>query len=128
MDFVYDESTNVDICFNWNRNCVETDWLGNEVDRGRQVVEKWEITSITHLDGTPRTDGRYPKRIGRTCYKPHLVELDVPLYVSYITDENGKDYRGYTLQTALITGFSVTESKITVTTLNSVYTFEKVED
>lgn len=91
-------------------------------------MDKYKITSITHLDGEPRTDGRYPKRIGRIVEEPDIHLLNRPLFINYITDENGNDYRGYVLRTSLVQSARKKGNTITVTTLNSIYTFEKVEE
>lgn len=91
-------------------------------------MEHYKIVSITHLDGTQRADGRYPMRIGRIVEKPVIHLINRPLIINYITDENGNDYRGYTLRTSSIQYAKEKGCTITVKTLNSIYTFEKVED
>ncbi|MDU6263771.1 MAG: hypothetical protein E6600_04645 [Anaerocolumna aminovalerica] len=90
-------------------------------------MEKYKIVSITHSDGAPRNDGRYPQRIGRICGKP-IAFIGQPLFIEYIYKADGSDYRGYTLRTSLVERVSETGSRITVETMNSIYEFEKVED
>lgn len=92
----------------------------------------YRIKSISHSGrkgnrGTPRTDGRYPLRIGRT------VNLDisklisgVPLILNYVKDENGNDYSGHYLNCSRIQGIHiVSENLFVVETNNSIYEFEK---
>ena len=35
-------------------------------------MENYKVVSITDREGNPRTDGRYPDRIGRICTKPNV--------------------------------------------------------
>lgn len=90
-------------------------------------MEKYKIASITHSDGTPRTDGRYPQRIGRICEKPKAF-IGQPLFVNYIYKADGTDYRGFTLRTSFVERVSECGNRITVETMNSIYGFEKVEE
>jgi hypothetical protein len=90
-------------------------------------MERYKILSITHKDGTVRTDGRYPLRIGRTCEKPQAY-LGCPLYINYISKADGSDYSGYAMRTSLVERVSESGRIITVETMNSIYKFEKVEE
>ena len=93
----------------------------------------YQIKSILHTGrkgekGTPRTDGRYPLRIGR------IVELDVntliqdtQLVLDYVKDENGNDYRGYYLQCSSIKDWDyVYNDRINIETCNSIYELEEI--
>lgn len=93
----------------------------------------YKITSIVHSGNkgkrnTPRTDGRYPMRIGR------IVELDTdylvdgsPLVLDYVKDENGNDYRGMSLFCSIIKDWDyVSENVIDIETRNSIYELEEL--
>lgn len=91
----------------------------------------YKIKSIKHSGrkekrGNNRTDGRYPKRIGR------IVELDpfelirgYPLYLYYLKDSDGSDYIG-TFLTSFIVDVIQDNNTLIVETNNSIYEFEKV--
>lgn len=95
------------------------------------MPETYRIVNILFAQGSrvgcPRTDGRYPVRIGRTCYKPE-PHVGYPLLINYITNADGSDYRGYTLRTSAVVNYLDDGNKLTVETRNSIYEFEKVED
>lgn len=93
----------------------------------------YQIKSIVHTGrkgerGTPRTDGRYPLRIGR------IVELDVDtlerdeqLIFDYVKDENGNDYSGKSLYCSIIIDWDyVYDNRIKIETFNSIYELEEV--
>lgn len=99
----------------------------------RNNMKQYRIKSILHSGrkgerNTPRTDGRYPLRIGR------IVELDTKdlkegysLILNYVTDENGNDYRGYYLQCSVIKDWDyVYDNVVRVETNNTIYEFEEV--
>ena len=96
----------------------------------------YKIVSITHSGrfeerGKPRTDGRYPKRIGRIVSDIPTVKspYSVPLILNYVADENGNDYRGYNLHcSTMMDIWTNKDGTISIETLNSIYTFQKVED
>ena len=76
--------------------------------------------------GFPRTDGRYPLRIGRTVrlYMGHIA-IGMPLILEYVKDENGNDYSGY-LRCFVIRGIHFIDDKRgCVETNNTIYEFEK---
>lgn len=79
----------------------------------------YKIIKITNIDGTPRTDGRYPLRIGCTgnC---EFLKVDYPLLFAYDLDANGNEKRG-TLQTSIVTNINHEAKHIEVTTRNSIY-------
>ena len=94
----------------------------------------YKIKSILHsgVDGernTPRTDGRYPQRIGR------IVEIDddnifigVPFQLNYVKDENGNDYRGFVKRTSCVIDWDyIYDNRIRIETYRTIYEFEKVE-
>lgn len=95
---------------------------------------EYKIKSISHSGtkgtrGLPRTDGRYPLRIGRIVRIDisHLVE-GTPLILEYVKDENGNDYSGYFLRCSRIQSIHVvSENWFTVETNNTIYEFEKSE-
>ena len=45
-----------------------------------------KIESITHLDGTPRTDGRYPQRVGCIAALPYPVFPGDCMYINYLRE------------------------------------------
>lgn len=94
----------------------------------------YKIKSILHAGrkgerDTPRTDGRYPLRIGR------IIELDTKdlfignqLVLDYVKDENGNDYRGMSLYCSMIKDWDyVYENRIRVETINSIYELEETK-
>lgn len=80
----------------------------------------FNIVSITQ-NGEPRTDGRYPLRIGCTG-KFALLTKGFSALFEYLTDADGNEKNG-TLQTSIVTDIVHEARHIVVTTLNSVYTF-----
>ena len=84
-------------------------------------MERCRITSIMHLNGDFRTDGRYPQRINSVV---DIVSADVgsPMLLSYITDNEGNEKEGY-LRTSIVAGKRFLEncSLFIVTTQNSIY-------
>lgn len=95
------------------------------------MSEVYRIANIMFANGEKagciRTDGRYPARIGRTCFKPEPY-IGVPLIINYIANSDGSDYLGYTLRTSNVVNYLESGNKLTVKTMNSIYEFEKVED
>lgn len=84
----------------------------------------YRITSITK-DGVPRTDGRYPSRVGSVV---EIVALDIgrPLELRYVIDAKGNDKTSYLIAGTIVKLESDLGLKtIIVTTKNSVYTLEK---
>lgn len=95
---------------------------------------EYKIKSISHSGikgtrGLPRTDGRYPLRIGR------IVRIDIsylvegtPLILEYVKDENDNNYSGYFLKCSRIQNIHIiSENLFTVETNNTIYEFEKSE-
>lgn len=89
-------------------------------------MSEYRIIEITGNDGYPRTDGRYPLRIGRICSQPKPTKGS-PLFVEYLRERDGSDYFGW-LRTSKVIDFEIsdTKDKIVVQTKNSRYVFEKV--
>ncbi len=84
----------------------------------------YKILSITK-DGEPRTDGRYPIRIG--CIgNIGTIEVGYPMWFSYTKDADGNDKSGV-LRTSTITRIVHEARHIEVTTLNSVYKLALIE-
>ena len=99
---------------------------GKVVESGDQK-ERYKIIGITNKDGTPRTDGRYPERIGRICEKPK-THIGIPMIINYIAKADGTDYRGYSLRTSPVTDIGESEYQVQIKTLNSIYEFERVSE
>ena len=84
----------------------------------------YKITSITK-DGEPRTDGRYPLRIGCIGSIYQLVAGCCFIF-AYSKDADGNDKGGY-LRTSTVTGIKHEARHIEITTLNSVYKLALIE-
>ena len=90
-----------------------------------ETVESYRIVNIKDVNtGLPRMDGRYPLRIGRICKKP------TPFcpYIDYLKNADGSDYSGYSLHISTVQNHEEIGNKVIVTTKNSIYEFEKVEE
>lgn len=86
----------------------------------------YKITGITTPDGTPRTDGRYPERIGRTCRFLAPPEYGYSMFIAYERDQNGEPYPGV-LRTSTVLHVDKDESgAMAVETVNSIYHFEPI--
>lgn len=92
----------------------------------------YKIKSISHsgtkaVRGTPRTDGRYPLRVGRTVNLDiDNITVGIPLFLNYAKDENGNDYSGYYLRCSIIQGIHFIGDKCgCIETNNTIYEFEK---
>ena len=84
----------------------------------------YKIARITDRDGNDRTDGRYPKRIGRICNRP-FARLGCRMEIEYVAEPDGTPYHKF-LYTSLVIQVIEQGGNITVTTKNSVYYFEKI--
>lgn len=71
-----------------------------------------------------RTDGRYPLRIGSTVDFYMKPDIGYPMFLSYITDNQGNAKEGI-LRTSLVENISETNTEIIIKTLNSIYYFER---
>ena len=81
-------------------------------------MENYKVVSITDREGNPRTDGRYPDRVGRICTKPN-VRIGEQMVIQWISNVGE-------LTTSMAISYIEIKGKITVTTRHSVYTFEKL--
>lgn len=90
-------------------------------------MEKYKIIGIRHKNGTPRTDGRYPERMGRICEEPK-AHFGLPMTINYIAKADGTDYRGYSLRTSCVMDIGKNEHRIQIETMNSIYEFERVKE
>ena len=94
----------------------------------------YKIKSILHSGkkgerNTPRTDGRYPLRIGRIIelnddIKNGDIISNMPFVLKYVKDENGNDYNGYLQTSKVIDWDFVYENVIRIETLNSIYEYK----
>lgn len=91
------------------------------------VLLAYKIESITNLDGTPRTDGRYPQRVGCIAALPYPVFPGIGLYINYLRDNAGKQKDGWLQTSTVIDVDRLEDGGLVVTTLNSIYTFSVVD-
>jgi len=66
---------------------------GFVINRFPDKPDLWKILSITHPDGSDRTDGRYPSRIGCTVVILTAAVGDT-LSWSYVADSDGGEKQG----------------------------------
>lgn len=100
----------------------------------------YKLTSVTNLDGTNRLDGRYPLRVGRTCRLFEPPTVGQCLYIEWISNADGTPYPSRYTRTSLVQqverqyAYTVNydeerhTSRIIVTTHNSIYTFDAIEE
>lgn len=89
------------------------------IKKNKGKILTYKITSIT-ADGAPRTDGRYPLRVGCTGELTHLNVGDCMIF-EYAEDSEGNEKYGL-LRTSTVLDIKHEARHIVVTTLNSVYT------
>ncbi len=89
----------------------------------RQTGEM-RITSITHKDGTPRVDGRYPMRVGRTCTL--YFSVGTPMLIYWCTDKHGNKYNGV-LRTSCVEKETEKDGRLIIETVNTIYSFEDLK-
>lgn len=85
---------------------------------------EYKIVRITDRDGNDRTDGRYPKRIGRICKKP-FARLGLRMEIEYVSEPDGTPYHKF-LYTSNVIQVVEDGNKLTVTTINSAFHFERI--
>ena len=85
---------------------------------------EYKVISITDRGGKPRTDGRYPLRIGRICGKPY-TRLGEPMEITWVSQSDGMPYVGE-FRTSFVISVMEVNGTLTVTTRNSIYTFARV--
>lgn len=115
-------------------------YVVKNVKAGAKNIVKYRIKSILHTGtygekNTLRTDGKYPSRTGRVV---EFDERDIvdgfPLYMYYITDDNGNEYEGinvrrYALRTSSVIDWDyVYDDVIRIETINSIYELEKIKE
>jgi hypothetical protein len=79
---------------------------------------------ISTTTNKTRTDGRYPQRVGCTAEFYMKPSVGMPMILAYVYDNHGNPKEGY-LRTSTVEAIHETDSKIIVTTLNSIYCLEK---
>lgn len=84
---------------------------------------QYKVIAINHLDGKPRTEGRYPLRIGRRCTFFFFPEEGCCLYIHWLTDRDGSRYDGV-MRTSLVQNVSKKMDVLRVQTQNSIYIFQ----
>ena len=85
------------------------------------------VEILSTKDGSPRRDGRYPLRIGRTCnIDGNKLWCMQPARLDYVTDADGNDYSNKTLFTSPVIHFEKKDGNLEITTLNSVYILEPI--
>lgn len=99
-------------------------------------MKYYKIKRILHtgVDGernTPRTDGRYPMRIGRIVqFSKADIIIDKPFWLRYICDENGNDYSGMSKRTSYVVNYETTiidqKEYVRLETYRTIYEFEEV--
>ena len=92
---------------------------------------EYEIIGIAHsqpgnVSWEPRTDGRYPMRIGRVINmdRSRIVE-DESAILAYVRDADGSPYDGY-LHTSVVQDVQEIGDMLFIMTLNSIYALRKV--
>lgn len=85
----------------------------------------YKVVSITDREGNPRTDGRYPSRVGRICTKPN-VRIGEQMVIQWISNADGTPYVGE-LITSMVISYIEIKGRITVTTRHSIYVLENVQ-
>ena len=92
------------------------------------VIKKEVIMKILDIQSArtneTRTDGRYPLRIGSTVefYTNPLPGCSMVL--DYVSDNQGNPKSGL-LRTSVVVDVEETKDEIVITTVNSIYHFEK---
>lgn len=92
---------------------------------------EYEIIGISHSQPdnvlwNPRTDGRYPMRIGRIIDldRSRIIE-DESAILAYVRDADGSPYDRY-LHTSIVQGIREIGDTIFIETMNSIYALRKV--
>ncbi len=94
----------------------------------------YRITRITHTgtygkEGTDRTDGRYPLRIGRIVeMKYDSIDVGIPMTLRYVRDSDGTPLRFKYICTSDVVSKNKNNNKVVITTRNSVFEFEEYEE
>jgi len=89
----------------------------------KMKLPMYKVISIRHLNGTDRTDGRYPLRIGRLCNLFSDPEVGKCLYLEWVRNADGSLYSGW-YRTSLVRQVErLCDGTVIVTTCNSIYSF-----
>lgn len=87
-------------------------------------AQNFIIYEITHLDGTPRTDDRYPQRKGCLVKIIGKVQPGIPLFLNYIADAAGNPKEGMLVTSNVEQVGSLYDDRhvtARIKTLNSIY-------
>ena len=92
------------------------------------VIKKEEVMKILDIQSVrtneTRTDGRYPLRIGSTVDFYMNPLPGCPMVLDYVSDNQGNPKSGC-LRTSTVVDVEETKNEIVITTVNSIYHFEK---
>ena len=92
------------------------------------VIRKETIMKILDIQSVEtretRTGGRYPLRIGSTVEFYTNPLPGCSMLLDYVSDNQGNPKSGY-LRTSAVVDVEETEDEIVITTVNSIYHFEK---
>ena len=86
-------------------------------------MTEYRVLNITHHDGTPRTDGRYPLRVGRICAFVRPPSVGECLYIEWLRNADGSFYGGWFRTSVVYKIESHEDGRLIITTNNSIYTF-----
>jgi len=93
-----------------------------------KVADEYRIIDIQDIfTRKTRIDGRYPLRIGRICKEPKPV-LGKSAEIEYLKNADGSDYSNRFLRISRVSAIILTENTLEIATMNSIYSFEKVEE
>ena len=86
----------------------------------------YRIETITHKDGTPRTDGKYPERIGSIIHLDYFGTGKVA-YLDYLFDNKGNKKDGsLKTSTVMASHFCDDCNMYIVETMNSIYYLKEI--
>lgn len=101
-------------------------------------MEYYRITKVLHsgVDGereTPRTDGRYPLRVGRiVLINKQDLHIGHSFWLQYVVDENGKPLHGSYKRTSYVVRWECCSNledtlvnKLRIETYRTIYEFEE---
>lgn len=94
-------------------------------------AQNFIIQEITKLDGTPRTDDRYPQRKGCLVKIIGKVQPGIPLFLSYLADADGNPKDGMLVTSNVDRVGSLYDDQhatVWIMTLNSIYHLRGTEE
>ena len=98
------------------------------INQFRDKPDLWKVLSITHPDGSDRTDGRYPFRVGCTVVVLRAAVGDTLVW-SYVADPDGNEKQGCRESGKLIAVWYDPESEILYAeSRNSCYRLKKLPE